>query len=66
VSFADDLADWADWDVAAYLLGRSLGLFQGETFQSAKGVFWTDNDLGNGLHTALLALASARVLERQD
>lgn len=45
MSFADDLADWEDWDVAAYLLGRSLGLFQGETFQSAKGVFWTDNGL---------------------
>jgi hypothetical protein len=29
-------------------------------------VFWTDNPLGNGLHDALLALASAQVLERRE
>jgi hypothetical protein len=63
----EDLADWADWDVAAHLLGRSLGLFQGQDFRTdAKHVFWTDNPLGNGLHDALLALVRAEVLERRD
>ena len=67
VALAEDLADWEDWDSAAYLLGRSLGLFQGQNFQtSAKHVFWKDNDLGNGLHDALLALTRARILDRKE
>jgi len=67
MSLAEDLAEWLDWDLAAYLFGRSLGLFQNQAFQTdAKHVFWTDNDLGNGLHDALLALARAGVLERRE
>ena len=67
VSLAQDLADWTDWDGAAYLLGLSLGLFQDQNFQTdTKGVFWTDNALGNGLHDALLALARAGILERRE
>lgn len=64
MSLAEDLAEWADWDVAEYHLGRSLGLFSDQTFP--KPVFWTDNDLGNGLHDALLALVRARVLDRRE
>lgn len=67
MSLRQDLADWADWDAAAYRLGRSLGLFKGHDFQTdAKHVFWTDSPLGNGLHDALLALVRAEVLERRD
>ena len=67
MSLADELAHWTDWDVAAYRLGRVLGLFAGKNFSSdTKGVFWTGNPLGNGLHDALLALVSARVLERRE
>ena len=67
VSLAEDLADWEDWDGAAYLLGRSLGLFRDQNFQTdAKHVFWTDDDLGNGLHDALLALVRARLLDRRE
>jgi hypothetical protein len=67
VSLAGDLADWTDWDVAAFLLGRVLGLFAGQDFSAgAKGVFWTDNPIGNGLHDALLALAGAHVLEHRE
>jgi hypothetical protein len=66
-TLASDLAEWRDWDFAAFSLGRSLGLFPGWTFAvDAKGVFWTDNSLGNGLHDMLLALVAAGVLERRD
>ena len=30
-----------------------------------KHVFWTDNQLGNGFHDALLALVNAGVLDRR-
>jgi hypothetical protein len=64
---AEDLAEWVDCDGAAYLLGRSLGLFQNQSFQTGtKHVFWTDNDLGNGLYDALLALVRAQVLDRRE
>jgi hypothetical protein len=66
MGFADDLADWTDWDGAAYDLGRALGLFSGRGFVDVKHVFWTDNPLGEGLHDALLALARAGVLDRRD
>ena len=60
------MAEWEDWDGAAYLLGRALGIFENQAFLAVKGVFWTDNDLGNGLHDALLSLVRAGVLERRD
>jgi len=66
MSLEVDLADWTDWDVAAYRLGRAIGLFEGKDFMAAKGTFWTDNALGNGLHEALLVLVSAGVLDRRD
>jgi hypothetical protein len=52
VSFADDLDDWTYWDGAAYVLGRTLGLFHDADFLGVKHAFWTDNQLGNGLHDA--------------
>ena len=63
---AEDLADWTDWDVAAYRLGRTLGVFDDKDFRQAKGTFWTDNPLGNGLHDALLALVGAGLLDRRE
>lgn len=67
MSLAEDLADWTDWDVSAYHLGRSLGLFRDQSFsKDAKHVFWTDNEAGNGLRDALLTLVNARVLEHRE
>lgn len=57
------LADWTDWDLAAYALGHATGLFKEESFGESKGLFWTDNTLGNN---ALLALVAAGILERRD
>jgi hypothetical protein len=64
---ADALKDWTDWDVAALQGGKALSVFpKTSTMADYKHVFWTDNPLGNQLHQVLLALASARVLERKD
>jgi hypothetical protein len=64
--FAQQLAEWTDWDTAAYLLGQTLGVFTTAEFVNVKQVFWTNNMLGNGLHEALLALSRAGVLERRE
>jgi hypothetical protein len=66
VPLADDLQDWTEWDGAAYDLGCALGLFRDTDFQWVKHIFWTDNQLGNGLHDALLALVNAGKLDRRD
>jgi hypothetical protein len=66
VPLADDLGDWTDWDGAAYALGCAVGLFREVDFLRVKHVFWTDNQLGNGLHDALLALVNAGVLDRRE
>jgi hypothetical protein len=60
------LDDWTDWDVAAFMVGQALGLFQHATYLDVKGVFWTDSRLGNGLHAVLLDLVEAGVLERRE
>jgi hypothetical protein len=66
MSLADELEYWTDWDAAAFALGHALGLFQDADPLRVKHVFWTDNQLGNGLHDALLALVSAGVLDRRE
>jgi len=63
------LAQWHDWDGAAYELGIALGIFDAEKhpFQTkTKHVFWTNNPVGNALHDCLNRLVSAGVLERQE
>ena len=66
MSLPDRLADWTDWDVAAYEVGRCLGVLHGNFATDNKGVFWSDNRLGNGLHDVLLRLVEAGVLERRE
>lgn len=67
MDLSEGLAEWTDWDGAAYVAGRSLGIFaESETFIQVKWVFWTDNPLGNALHEVLLQLVAAGVLERRD
>lgn len=61
------LANWEDWDVAAFALGRAIGLYELPTdFQRVKHVFWTENAVGRGLHETLNHLAEAGILERRD
>jgi hypothetical protein len=63
---SESLTGWVDSDGAAYQLGRSLGLFLEQTLPQVKHVFWTDSELGAGLHAALLALVDAGVLEYRE
>lgn len=61
------LAEWTDWDEAAFALGRAIRLYERPTdYQFVKGDFWTDNAGGNGLHAALNTLVDGGVLERRD
>lgn len=61
------LAEWTDWDFAAFALGRAIRLYERPAdYQFVKGNFWTDNPRGNGLHAALNALVDGGVLERRD
>jgi len=67
VELREGLADWTDWDVAAMVLGQVLGVISDQaSLSDVKGVFWTDDELGNGLRAALLALVEADVFERRD
>jgi hypothetical protein len=47
-------------------LGGRLAFSEPELHTDAKHFFWTDNDLGNGLHDALLALVRAGILDRRE
>ncbi|MEV4266640.1 hypothetical protein [Kribbella sp. NPDC049584] len=57
---------WVDWDGAAWLLARAIGVPLPSKFSASKATFWTDNPMGNGLHDALLALCRAGILDRRD
>ncbi|MCM2416667.1 hypothetical protein [Streptomyces sp. RKAG293] len=63
----EGLAGWTDGDGAAFVVGRSLGIFDGsEAFTQVRGVFWTDGLLGDALRVVLVQLAAAGVLERWE
>ncbi|MEU6376007.1 hypothetical protein [Streptomyces sp. NPDC046909] len=67
MDLSEGLADWTDWDGAAFLVGHSLGIFgASEAFTEVKWVFWTGNPLGDALHGVLLQLVGAGVLERRE
>ncbi|MEV4001668.1 hypothetical protein [Actinomadura sp. NPDC049753] len=67
MDLSERLADWLDWDGAAFLVGSCLGIFdESESFARVKAVFWTDNPLGSALHEVLLQLVAAGVLERRE
>ncbi|WP_418960743.1 hypothetical protein [Streptomyces tritici] len=67
MALPEKLAQWEDWDGAAFEVGRALGIFDEEdSFTSVKRVFWTNNPLGNALHEVLHQLTAAGVLELQD
>jgi hypothetical protein len=67
VGLQEHLSEWTDWDVAAHVLGQSIGVFEeGSAMSDHKAVFWSDNQLGNGLHDALLGLVRAGVLARRE
>jgi hypothetical protein len=66
VGLAQTLKDWAQWDFAAFCLGRNLGLFESPEWSRAQGTFWRQGPIGSVLHDMVLALVEAGVLEQQE
>jgi hypothetical protein len=59
----DRLSEWTDWDGAAYCLGL---MPDGDAFGGAKHVFWSNDPIGNMLHSMLELLVEQRALEKRD
>ena len=58
------LAEWTDFDVAAFELGRALGIFTAEdSFASVKGALWSNSPLGVALYETLRVLVAGGILE---
>jgi hypothetical protein len=66
VTLADRLAEWHDWDGAAFELGVVLGLFEEGDWLKNKGVLWSANPVGDALRETLLVLTRAGILERRE
>lgn len=63
MSLAKDLQDWTDWDYAGYSVAIHLGIIEGEFLAPGiKGIFWSNNLLGNAIHEILQKLVEAEVL----
>ncbi|MFJ1608481.1 hypothetical protein ACIOHS_34715 [Streptomyces sp. NPDC088253] len=64
----DVLADWTDYDVAGFELGKILGVFPGDrSFGGVKRMFWMDGyPLGEMLVDILDRMAKAGVLLKNE
>lgn len=64
------LEEWTDFDVASFALGRHLGVFPEaggiEEFQKVKGVFWSNDALGETLEDILGMMVDHGHLEFTD
>ncbi|MFI6622170.1 hypothetical protein [Streptomyces sp. NPDC050528] len=68
VELKEILADWRDYDDAAFRLGVFLGVLpRDQTFSSVKRMFWVDGyPLGDMLVDMLDRMAEAGVLLKND
>jgi hypothetical protein len=68
LSLKERLRDWTDYDVAAYFLGKALGVFDPATsFSEVKGLFYAGADTdGVRLLDGLMFLANQGFLETRD
>ena len=66
-SLRESLAEWTDWDFAAFAVAQSLGLMGPDVNSAteAKHVFWSSNPVGVALHNILGDLVSAGILENR-
>ena len=66
-SLPELLREWQDWDVASHYVGRALGLFPSESWMAQyKGIFWTDNPLGNMLAGVLDSMVELGAVEKNS
>lgn len=68
MSLKNNLREWTDWDSAAYILAKSLGILDEDVDFStqAKHIFWSDNPTGTILHKMLNELVEYGFLEKRD
>ncbi|MFC4036692.1 hypothetical protein ACFO3J_35435 [Streptomyces polygonati] len=62
------LADWTDFDVAAYRLGKFIGVLPADrSFLSLKGIFWIEGyPVAKMLDEMLESMVAAEVLLKDD
>jgi hypothetical protein len=62
------LRNWEDLDGAAYLLGRSMGMFDPDaSFQTdLKWVFWSANPTGDFLYHMICGLVAMGIWEQDE
>tara|TARA_Y100000310_G_scaffold130972_1_gene130192 strand:- start:28524 stop:28886 length:363 start_codon:yes stop_codon:yes gene_type:complete len=58
--------DWVDFDVAAFIMGATIGLFEEDSFIKNKGIFWTSNPTGDILFDMLEHLVANDMLIKND
>jgi hypothetical protein len=67
VGLRETLRDWTDWDLAAFRLGRAIGLYEREDdWWRSKAALWTDNQTGAALHDALVVFAEGSVIQTRS
>lgn len=68
MTLKEKLKDWTDWDGAQFALAVCLGLVEDgqESWLRNKGIFWSRNDIGEGLYEVLQQLVRAGILERRS
>jgi hypothetical protein len=61
------LKEWQDFDVVGHALGVALGIFPEDSSMSDyKGVFWSNNKVGNYLGHLLYELSYQEILEMDE
>ena len=61
------LADWQDYDVAGFFLGKALGVIPAEdSWWRSKGIFWAADEVGIQLVDILKLLVDFGFLEQRD
>jgi len=66
------LKEWTDWDMAAYFLGVSLGIWKGDSvewYERAKGGIWSTNmtsELLNGMMMDMVRLEQVEYREETE
>lgn len=67
INLRESLAEWTDFDYAMYELGVALCIFPIDSkMNDYKGVFWSQNKLGNGLLKIFDQLIELGYVEYRD
>lgn len=65
MTLKERLAEWTDWDGAAFELAVALGVMDGghESWLKNKGIFWSSNPRESSFALILQELVKADILE---